>query len=107
MLFLKSQTPPIINSKVVYKFICSFDVVVTYISTFARHLSMRAGEHLDISKSCKSSTKRHIRKCSTCKTQSNDMKQFEIITKCQTSYEAKIHEALVISILTIDIHKTI
>ena len=24
------------------------------------------------------------------------MKQFEIIRKCQTSYEAKIHEALVI-----------
>ena len=42
------------------------------------------------------SIKEHIRKCSLCKTQPNNMKQFEIIRKCQTSYEAKIHEALVI-----------
>ena len=40
--------------------------------------------------------KEHIKKCSSCKNQPNNMKQFEIIRKCQTSYEAKIHEALVI-----------
>ena len=62
----------------------------------ARHLSIRAGEHLNISKSCKSATKKYIRKCSTCKTQPNNTKQFEIISKCQTSYKAKIYEAVVI-----------
>ena len=41
-------------------------------------------------------TKEHIKKCSSCKTQPNNMGQFKIIRKCQTSYEAKIHEALVI-----------
>ena len=40
--------------------------------------------------------KEHIKKCSSCKTQPNNMGQFKIIRKCQTSYEAKIHEALVI-----------
>ena len=85
-----------VNSKVIYKFTCSRDVNVTYIDTSARHLSIRAGEHLKVSRSGRSAIKKHIRKCSSCKTQPNNMKQFEIIRKCQTSYEAKIHEALVI-----------
>ena len=37
-----------------------------------------------------------IEKCSLCQTKPNNMKQFEIFRECQTSYEAKIHEALVI-----------
>ena len=69
---------------------------VTYIGTSARHLSIRAGEHLNVSRTGKSAIKERITKCSSCKTQSNNIKQFEIIKKCQTSYEAKIHEALVI-----------
>ena len=93
---LKSKTPLILNSNVVYKFTCSYDVNVTYVGTFARHLSIRAGEHLNVSRSSKSAIKKHIKKCSLCKTQSNNMKQFKIIRKCQTSYKAKIHEALVI-----------
>ena len=60
------------------------------------HLSIRAGEHLNVSRSSKSAIKEHIKKCSSCKTQANNMRQFEIIRKCQSSYEAKIHEALVI-----------
>ena len=35
-------------------------------------------------------------RCSSCKTQANNTKQFDIIRECQTSYEAEIHEALVI-----------
>ena len=93
---LKSKTPQILNTKVVYKFTSSRDVNVTYIGTSAIHLSIRTGEHLNVSRSGKSAIKDHIRKCSSCKTQPNNMKQFEIIRKCQTSYEAKIHEALVI-----------
>ena len=93
---LKNKTPLILNLNVVYKFTCSRDVNVTYIGTSARYLSSRTGEHLNVSRSGKSAIKEHIRKCSSCKTQPNNMKQFEIIKKCQTSYEAKIHEALVI-----------
>ena len=85
-----------LNSNVVYKFTCSRDVNVTYIGTSARHLSIRAGEHLNVSRSSKSAIKEHIKKCSSCKTQPNNMGQFKIIRKCQTSYEPKIHEALVI-----------
>ena len=93
---LKSKTPLILNSNVVYKFTCSRDVDVTYIGTSARHLSIRTEEHLNVLRSGKSAIKEHIRKSSSCKTQPKDMKQFEMIRKCQTSYEAKIHEALVI-----------
>ena len=71
-------------------------MVFTNIGTSARHLSIRAGEHLNVSRSSKSAIKEHIKKCSSCKTQPNNMGQFKIIRKCQTSYEAKIHEALVI-----------
>ena len=90
----KSQTPLILNSKVVYRFTGSCNVNITYIGMPATHLSIRAGEHLNVSKSGKSAIKEHI-KCSFCKTQPN-IKQFEIIRKCRTSNEAKIHEALVI-----------
>ena len=93
---LKSKTPLVLNSNVVYKCTCSHDVNVTYIGTSARHLGIRAGEHLNVSRSSKSAIKKHIKKCSSCKIQPNNMGQFEIIRKCQTSYEAKIHEALVI-----------
>ena len=93
---LKTQTPLIKGHLVVYKFTCSRDVNVTYIGTSAKHMSIRAGEHLNVSKSGKSAIKEHIRKRSLRKTQPNNMKQFEIIRKCQTSYEAKIHEALLI-----------
>ena len=86
---LKSKTPLILNSNVVYKFTCSRDVNVTYIGTSARHLSIRAGEHSNVSRSSKSAIKEHIKKYSSCKTQPNNMKQFEINRKCQTSYEAK------------------
>ena len=58
---LKSKTPLILNSNVVYKFTCSRDVNVTYIGTSARHLSIRAGEHLNVSRSRKSAIKEHIK----------------------------------------------
>ena len=56
---LKSKTPLILNSNVVYKFTCSRDANVRYIGTSARHLSIRAGEHLNVSRSGKSAIKEH------------------------------------------------
>ena len=58
---LKSKTPLVLNSNVVYKFTCSRDVNVTYIGTSARHLGIRAGEHLNVSRSSKSAIKEHIK----------------------------------------------
>ena len=96
IVYTTTKVQEYFSSKVVYKFTSSREVNVTYIGTSARHLSIRAGEHLHVSRSGKSAIKEHTRKCSSCKTQPNNMKQFEIIRKCQTTYEAKIHEALVI-----------
>ena len=58
---LKSKTPLILNSHVVYKFTCSRGVNVTYIGTSAGYLSIRAGEHLNVSRSGKSAIKEHIK----------------------------------------------
>ena len=58
---LTSKTPLILNSKVVYMFTCSRDVNLTYIGTSARHLStsIRAGEHLNVSRSGRSAIKEY------------------------------------------------
>ena len=59
--FSLSQTPLILNLKVVYKFIRSCDVNFTCISTSAKHLSVKAEEHLNISKLGRSVIIGHIR----------------------------------------------
>ena len=69
---------------------------VTFIGTSARHSSIKAGEHLNISRSGTSTINKHIRKCSLCQSQPNSIKQLVITRKCQISYEAENHEALMI-----------
>ena len=54
---LKSKAPLLLNSNVIYKFTCSRDVNVTYVGTSARHLSIRAGEHLNVPRLSKSASK--------------------------------------------------
>ena len=44
---LKSHTPLLLCSNVVYKFTCSCDSNLTYIDKSTRHLSTRAREHLN------------------------------------------------------------
>ena len=44
---LKSQTPRILTSNVVYKFTCLCDTNLTYIGKTKRHLVVRKSEHLE------------------------------------------------------------
>ena len=94
---LKSQTPSSLRSDVVYKFTRSRDVSTTYTGTSSRHMSVRIKEHLSDSASNKSAVKEHIQNCSSCsQEQKQDLNSFTVIRKCNTAYEAKIQEALLI-----------
>ena len=94
---LKSQTPSSLRSDVVYKFTCSRDVSTTYIGTSSRHLSVTIKEHLSDSASNKSAVKKHIQNCNSCsQEQKQDLNSFTVIRKCNTAYEAKIQEVLLI-----------
>ena len=94
---IKSQTPSNLQSNVLYKYTCSRDVNVTYVGYSARHLITRAKE-LNDCKSNKSAVKNHILNCNSCLDENPkfQLDRFSIMRKCNSTYEAKIHEALLI-----------
>lgn len=92
---LKSRTPKLITSNVVYKFTCLCDANLTYIGKTKRHLMVRGLEHLEFEKAKpESEIKVHLRGCEIC--QRGNFDNFEIIKKCKSDQETKINEALVI-----------
>ena len=92
---LKSRTPKLITSNVVYKFKCLCDTNNTYIGETKRHLMTRCLEHLGFeNKEHKSEIKTHIQQCKVCKNCNFD--NFEIIKKCKSEKEIKINEAFLI-----------
>ena len=93
---LKSKTPKHLLSNVIYKFSCQNDSELSYIGETKRHLVIRAEEHLDLDNSNKNSEiKTHIKGCRYCKDCVN-VDSFEIVKKCFNSFDALIHEALII-----------
>ena len=60
-----------------------------------RHLSTRAKEHLNLADRRKSAIKDHLYSCDIC-SNNLDMDSFTILKKCNSEYETKIHEALLI-----------
>ena len=93
---LKSDTPLRLCSNVVYKFTCSCDTNLTYICMSFRHLITRVKEHLNLADSTKSAIKDHILSCPICSNLQYNINSFTIMKKCNSDYEAKIHEALLI-----------
>ena len=92
---LKSQTPKLLTSNVVYKFSCLCDTNLTYIGKTKRHLVVRSLEHLEFEKAePKSEIKEHLKKCLVCR--KSNLDNFEIIKKCKSDFEAKVNEALFI-----------
>ena len=80
---IKSQTPKLITSNVVYKFTCLCDTNLTYIGKTKRHLVVRHLEHLEFEKSePKSEIKNHLMECEICR--SAKFENFEIIKKCNS-----------------------
>ena len=91
---LKSATPLPLCSNVVYKFTCWCDTNLTYIGMYSRHLITRVKEHLNLADSRKSAIKNHILSCPICSNLQYNINSFTILRKCNSDYEAKIHEAL-------------
>ena len=95
---IKSQTPSNLQSNVVYKYTCSCDVNVTYVGYSAWHFITRAKEHISDCKLNKSANKNHIINCNSCRDENPkfQLERFSIMQKCNSAYEVKIHEALLI-----------
>ena len=95
---LKSNTPALLLSNVVYRFSCPCDAGLTYIGKSTRHVITRAKEHLNLGSSVKSKIKDHIIECNLCNKKDMDslIHRFSVIKKCSSDYDCKIHEALLI-----------
>ena len=95
---LKTRVPPALCSNIVYQFSCSCDSNLTYmyIGMSTRHLSTRVGEHLGFHLKTESSVKEHIMLCDICSNTKFNINSFKIIKKCNSNFETKIHEALLI-----------
>ena len=93
---LKCSTPTEILSNVVYKFSCPCNTAISNIGYTTRHLITRAHEHLNLNSIAKSAVKDHIYPCSHCSKTVLSVRNFEVIKKCNTGFEAKIQEALLI-----------
>ena len=61
-----------------------------------RHLRTRAGEHLNLDDSHKSTMKDHLRPCHQCCNGVSNVTSFKILRKCHTDYDTKVHEAYLI-----------
>ena len=107
---LKCKTPFPYSSNVVYKFSCLRDAGCSYIGQTKRHLVTRVNEHVDLKKldqfdRQKSEIKNHIYDCSSCHEYKLGFNNFEILKRCQNSYNTKITEALCIKRLRPKLNK--
>ena len=93
---LKSRTPLALCSNVVYKFTSSCDTNLTYIGMSTRHLSTRVKEHLNFKNDSQSAIKDHIMSCNKCCSMKYNLKSFKIIKKCNSEFQTKIFEAMLI-----------
>ena len=88
---LKSRTPKLFVSNLVYKFICSRDETTTYIGETNRHLFRRIADHAGKDK--KSAVFDHLLNCADCQSTRNISESFEIVQKCE-AYNILSSEAL-------------
>ena len=64
---LKCRSSPFLAANLVYQFTCQCDTDTTYIGETNRHIGIRAGEHLDLTKPGKiSAVGKHISSCKAC-----------------------------------------
>ena len=95
---LKSNTPALLLSNVVYRFSCPCDAGLTYIRKSTCHVVTRAKEHLNLGSSIKSKIKEHISECNLCNKKDTDSltRRFIVIKKCSSDNNCRIYKALII-----------
>ena len=69
------------------------------------HLGSRAGEYLNLDDLHKSAIKNHLRSCRQCCYGVCNVTSFKILRKCNTDYDTKIHETLLIKKLRPQLNK--
>ena len=99
---LKSKSPALLLSNVVYKFRCLGDPDKSYIGETTCHIVKRAGEHLDcFSERMPTGIGGHIQTCDTCLTALRggnlSYRNFEILSRCQSKLEAEVREAFLVT----------
>ena len=99
---LKSKSPALLLSNVVYKYKCLGDPEQSYIGETTCHIVKRAGEHLDcFSERMPTGIGGHIQKCDPClralKAGDLSFRNFEILSRCQSKLEAEVREAFLVS----------
>ena len=85
-----------LSSNVVYKFFCPCDTAISYIRYTTLHLNTRAHEHLNLNSIAKTAIKDQKNSCSHCSKTDLSVSNFKVIKKCNTGFESKIQEALMI-----------
>ena len=94
---LKSRTPLLLCSNVVYKFTCSCDSNLTFISKSTRYLRIRVGEHLNVASLHENSAiKQHILSCTVCSNVRHDLNPVVVLKQCKSDFQAKIYKVLLI-----------
>ena len=73
-----------------------YELDIQYIRMSSRHLIFKVKEHLNLADSRKSAIKNHILSCPTCSNLQYNIDSFAILRKCNSDYDAKIHQALLI-----------
>ena len=77
---LKSRTPLLLCSNVIYKFTCLCDSNLINIGKSTRHLSTRVGEHLNLASQHENSAiKQHVILCTVCSNVRHDINTFEVL----------------------------
>ena len=99
---LKSKSPALLLSNVVYKYKCLGDPEQSYIGETTCHIVKRAGEHLDcFSERMPTGIGGHIQKCEPClqalRAGNLSFRNFEILSGCQSKLEAEVREAFLVS----------
>ena len=92
---LKSKTPRVLGSNVVYQFTISCDTNLSYWHVYTT-FGTRAEEHLNLDDSHKSEIKDHLRSCRQCCNEVCNVTTFKILRKCNADDDTKIHKALLI-----------
>ena len=84
---LKSCTPLLLFSNVVYKFTCSCDSNLTYIGKSIRHLITRVREHLNVASQHENSAiKQHKLSGTVCSNVRQDLNSFEGLKQCKSDF---------------------
>ena len=83
---LKSNTPLVICSNIVYKFTCSYNMNLKYYSISTRYLNERVREHLNFNGKHRLAMKDRILSCDICSDVQHDLKPFTLSKKC-VSYQ--------------------